>query len=210
MWTDDEDPVDGLRRRLREHRFVAIVRESGPDDARRVADRLLAAGVRLVEVSLTTPGALDVVAELAARTRDCADVAIGAGTVLDVASAREAARLGASFVLSPVFDRDVVAAVRDAGLAAVPGCATPSEMLTVTRAGAGAVKVFPASLWTPGSLKDLLAALPSLACLPTGGISMEQAPAWIDAGALAVGLGSTLARAGDTELARFRSALAQA
>jgi 2-dehydro-3-deoxyphosphogluconate aldolase / (4S)-4-hydroxy-2-oxoglutarate aldolase len=209
MWTDENDPAAGLRSRLHEQRFIGIVRESGPEEARLVAERLLAAGVRLVEVSLTTPGALDVVADLATLTRDRGEVAIGAGTVLDVASAREAARRGASFVLSPVFDPDVVAAVRDAGLAAVPGCATPSEMLTAARAGAAAVKIFPASLWTPGSLKDVLAALPHLACVPTGGISMAQAPAWIGAGALAVGLGSTLARADDAELARFASVLAQ-
>jgi len=203
----DEGAAD-LRRRLQEQRFVGIVRERAAEDALRVADGLLAAGVRIVEVSLTTPGALDVVEDLAARTRDGGDVAIGAGTVTDADAAREAARRGASFVLSPVFDAGVVAAARDAGLAVVPGCATPSEMLAATRLGAAAVKVFPATLWTPAAVKDLLGALPDLALLPTGGIALADAAAWIRAGALAVGLGSALARAADDDIARLRSSLA--
>ena len=189
---------------LHNERLVAILRESEAAVALELGERLLTAGVRLIEVSLVTPGALDVIAKLVELSRDFPGSLIGAGTVLDVAGVEDAANAGGRFVLSPVFDRGVISAAKDYGLAVVPGCATPTEMFEATRLGADAVKIFPASAWSPASLKDLLQPLPRLRCLPTGGISRECVPDWLKAGAEGIGLGGImrgLAVAGIRELA---------
>ncbi|WP_433304214.1 bifunctional 4-hydroxy-2-oxoglutarate aldolase/2-dehydro-3-deoxy-phosphogluconate aldolase [Actinoplanes sp. CA-030573] len=179
---------------LAAHRVVAIVRATDASEARQSARRLLRLGARLLEVSLTTPQAMQVLAELIGDTAARNDVVLGAGTVLDVASVHRAAEIGAKFVLSPVFDPRVVAAARAAGLAAIPGCATATEMVQAMHAGATAVKIYPASAWRPAVLRDLLSALPDLPCVPTGGVTLTSAPDWLAAGARAVGLGGDLSR----------------
>ncbi|MFI6984016.1 bifunctional 4-hydroxy-2-oxoglutarate aldolase/2-dehydro-3-deoxy-phosphogluconate aldolase [Embleya sp. NPDC050154] len=115
------------------------------------------------------------------------DVLIGAGTVLDAESARHAVAAGARLLVCPTLSADVIRTAHRYGAVVLPGCATPTEMTAAIEAGADAVKVFPASAWTPGAPADVRAALPQLPLIPTGGISLEAAPAWILAGAVAVG-----------------------
>ena len=187
---------------LDDQRIVAIVRESSADDALALGERLIAAGIRLIEVSLVTPNAIAVVASLSASAAG-SPTQIGAGTVLRADDVDRVVDVGGRFILSPVFDEQVVRAAVSANLAVVPGCATPSELLRATDLGAAAVKVFPASVWSPGSLRDALQALPGLLCLPTGGVKREHLTAWLDAGAAGVGLGSVIGKLDDDGIARL-------
>jgi 2-dehydro-3-deoxyphosphogluconate aldolase / (4S)-4-hydroxy-2-oxoglutarate aldolase len=202
---DDQQPLRTLEA-IRVARVVAIVRAAEPGRAYPMARELIAAGVTVIEVSLTTPDAWEVLGRLAAEAED-GPVEVGAGTVLAPGDARRAAGLGARFVLSPVLDLEVVESAAGAGLLAIPGCATPSEMHQAMRGGAGAVKIFPASLWSPEVLRDLLRAMPDLRCVPTGGIGLADAPGWLAAGAIALGLGSALTSLAPARLADTISAL---
>jgi 2-dehydro-3-deoxyphosphogluconate aldolase/(4S)-4-hydroxy-2-oxoglutarate aldolase len=172
---------------IKRERVVGIVRRAKAPQAYDDARALLNVGLSVVEVSLTTPRAVDIVAKLARDTP-----AIGAGTVLDVADVDRVADAGAGFVVAPIVDWEVIAAARRRGLVVIPAAFTPTEMVSAVRAGADLVKVFPASAWTPGAVRDLLAALPDLPLMPTGGIGLADAAEWIRAGAVAVGMGSAL------------------
>ena len=200
--------VNDFQDTLAAERVVAIVRCGGAAQAVAAATALLAEGVRIVEVSLNTPGAVAAIAELARRYGDAPGTAIGAGTVLDVEAVEQVAEAGARFFVSPVFDEGAVAIASDLGLAAVPGCLTPSEMLRAHQAGAAAVKVFPATVWTPEGLRNVVRAMPFLRLIPTGGVSVEDAPDWLAAGAAGVGIGSALERPGN--VGRLHAAIGRA
>lgn len=195
--------------RIREDGVVAIVRESSPGGAADAVARLVAAGLHALEVSLVTPGALDVVAE--AITRAPVGVSIGVGTVMTAAEARSAAAVGASFIVTPALDSEVVRVAIDHGMDVLPGVMTPTEAVQAVRAGATAVKIFPASLWTPSALRDVRAAMPWLEAVPTGGVALDDAGQWIRAGAIAVGLGSALTRGDDVteRIAHLRADVAR-
>jgi 2-dehydro-3-deoxyphosphogluconate aldolase/(4S)-4-hydroxy-2-oxoglutarate aldolase len=185
---------------------IGIVRAPAPAPALKLVRSLTDAGLGVVEVAMTTPGALDVVAEVAGTGL------IGAGTVRSVTDANNAIAAGAGFLVSPSLDTDVVRYAARHGIAVIPGCATPTEMLTAMAAGASAVKIFPAQLWSPAALRGLLQALPDLRCVPTGGVEPATAPDWIAAGAVAVGVGASLTRAADPkeEVAELRRRIAAA
>jgi len=185
--------------RIAEERVVAIIRASKAEDARAAAQQVLDTGLGVIEVSLTTPGGLDVIADL---RHQYPDVIVGAGTVLDEATARLAVLAGAQILISPTLVEAVVATALRYGVIALPGCSSPTEMMRALQLGAGAVKLFPASVWTPEDLHGLRQALPQLPLVPTGGVTVETAPEWIAAGALAVGMGSGLTQGGPSEASR--------
>jgi 2-dehydro-3-deoxyphosphogluconate aldolase/(4S)-4-hydroxy-2-oxoglutarate aldolase len=171
-------------------RVVAILRGH---DAGRVAEtaRTLAdAGVRCIEVTLNTPGALAALRGLAADPP--AGALVGAGTVLDAGDVRNAVAAGARYLITPNVDLDVIAAGRSSGVPFVPGAFTPTEIATARRAGAAAVKVFPAATGGPGYLRAVRAPLQDVPLLATGGIDLDAAPAYVAAGALGVGMGGPL------------------
>src|SRR5881409_2592304 len=176
---------------------IAVVRlpdSVGAAPLRSAAAALAAGGVDVVEITLTTPGAPKAIAELASDEglKGCM---IGAGTVLDVKAARDVIARGAHFVVSPTFDRFVVRYCRDHHVPCMPGAFTPTELLEAWRAGATAVKLFPASTVGPRYLQEVLAPLPFLRVVPSGGVSLENASEWIQAGAAAVSVGGALVTA---------------
>ncbi len=173
---------------------IAVVRLPESTGLRGVAAALAAGGVTAVEITLTTPGALEAIAGLASdpELKGCL---IGAGTVLDVKAARDVVARGARFVVSPAFDRFVVRYCRDHHVPCLPGALSPTELLEAWRAGATAVKLFPASTVGPRYLQEVLAPLPFLRVVPSGGVSLENAGEWIRAGAAAVSLGGALVTA---------------
>ncbi|MEU2900869.1 2-dehydro-3-deoxyphosphogluconate aldolase [Streptomyces sp. NPDC006967] len=177
--------------RIADDGVVAIVREKTQEEARVKIRALLKAGQRVVEVSVTTPGAIELVAEL----RDdpvASDAVIGIGTVLDETTARLGALAGARFVVSPSVDTEVLRTAHRYGMATLPGAFTATEAVRAVAEGADFVKLFPASAYGPASVQDVMAALPQIALVPTGGVSLEAAPAFIGAGAVAVGMGGAL------------------
>jgi len=145
-------------------------------------------GFRIVEFTLTIPGALDRVEEFAARP----DLIVGAGTVLKVEEARAAVKRGARFLVSPVMDPEIIAEARALGVAALPGCHTPTEMFNAHRAGAPLQKLFPAPGTGPAFLRACLAPMPFLRVVPTNGIDGANARDWLEAGAFAVGFTQAL------------------
>jgi 2-dehydro-3-deoxyphosphogluconate aldolase/(4S)-4-hydroxy-2-oxoglutarate aldolase len=171
---------------------IAVVRLPESAGLRGVASALAAGGVAAVEITLTTPGALEAIADLASHGGGCV---VGAGTVLDEKAARDVIAAGAQFVVGPTLDRGVVRYCRDQGVACLPGAFSPTELLEAWRAGATLVKLFPASALGPRYLRELLAPLPFLRVVPSGGVSLENTADWIRAGAAAVSVGSTLVSA---------------
>ncbi|MDJ1132839.1 bifunctional 4-hydroxy-2-oxoglutarate aldolase/2-dehydro-3-deoxy-phosphogluconate aldolase [Streptomyces iconiensis] len=185
-----------ITRSALEQRVFAIVRAESYEKATAAADALLGAGITSLEISLTTPFALEAISTLRRETGD--DSIIGAGTVLDAPSARLAVDAGARFLVSPGLDPEVIRTGHRYGIPVFPGVASPTEMLRALELGADALKLFPASGYGPGWLRDVRAALPQAPVLPTGGITVESAPDWIAAGAVACGMGSALTE-GDRE-----------
>jgi 2-dehydro-3-deoxyphosphogluconate aldolase/(4S)-4-hydroxy-2-oxoglutarate aldolase len=169
---------------------IAILRL---DDAARltaVVDSLAAGEVRAIEVTMTMPGALDAMARVSEARGD--QILVGAGTVLDPESARLAILSGARFVVAPTFQPAVVAMCHRYDVVALPGALTPTEILTAWEGGADLVKLFPAGSLGVGYLKDLRGPLPQLRLVPTGGVSADNAGAFLAAGAVAVGVGGAL------------------
>jgi 2-dehydro-3-deoxyphosphogluconate aldolase/(4S)-4-hydroxy-2-oxoglutarate aldolase len=176
--------------RIERERIVAVIRLDEAERLRAVVGALMAGGVRVFEVTMTVPRAIELIAQLARELRD--DVLLGAGTVLDKATASDAIRAGAKFVVAPVFRPDVIDACHRRGVPAVPGCFTPTEILDAWEAGADIVKVFPSTSLGPAFIRDVRGPLPQLKLMPTGGVSIENAAEWLRAGAVAVGVGSAL------------------
>jgi len=177
---------------LGRHRTSAIVRAEDTHAAALAMDAAVRGGVRVVEFTLTTPGALELVTEFAKKSVAEIDgldhPLVGAGTVLRTDEVERAAAAGACFVVSPVFDPAVVHAAVAADLAVLPGVNTPTEMLAAWRCGAQLLKLFPAPALGPVWLRSLLAPLPFLKVVPTNGVDLDNAAAWLDAGAHAIGL----------------------
>lgn len=184
---------------------IGIVRSSSAESALALSRQIWDAGVDVVEVALTTPGGLRAIKALSDERQG--DRVLGAGTVLDAATARLAILAGARLLVTPTLMTDVIEVAQRYDVATVIGCCTPTEMLQAKTLGADLVKVFPASLWSPRVLTDVLAALPQLDLVPTGGIAPETAAEWIAAGARAVGIGSGLTK-GDDPAAQVRTLLA--
>jgi 2-dehydro-3-deoxyphosphogluconate aldolase/(4S)-4-hydroxy-2-oxoglutarate aldolase len=180
-------------RRIEEVGIVPIVRVPTATLALRAVDALLAGGVPVLEITLTVPDAIDLLRSLVARLGRRPDVLVGAGTVLDAASAAACAEAGASFIVSPGLDPAVIAAAHARELAALPGALTPTEVMNAAAAGADIVKIFPCSAVGGAKyLRALRGPFPHVKLLPTGGITPATAHEYFAAGAVAVGMGSEL------------------
>jgi 2-dehydro-3-deoxyphosphogluconate aldolase / (4S)-4-hydroxy-2-oxoglutarate aldolase len=172
-----------------ERRCIGIVRAASADEAISAGRALVDGGVTIVEVAYTTP---DAQAAISALRAACPSATVGAGTVLDAAAAFAAVRAGAQFLVSPVVADDVLRAGHRDGVAVFPGASTPTEINSAMELGADAVKLFPAAPLGIGYMRAVAAALPQVPFIPTGGITAEDAPQWLQAGALAVGIGGHL------------------
>ncbi len=172
---------------------VAIIRGAFLDDIDVIVRALLEGGVRAIEVSLTSPRALDQI-ERAVGVAGPAAV-IGAGTVMTGAEVEQVAKRGGSFVVSPTVDEAVIQRALDLELTPVPGAATPTEIIHAVRLGAPAVKLFPAETLGPDFVRAVLAPFPALQLIPTGGVTLPRAETFRAAGAWAVGVGSPLVSA---------------
>jgi 2-dehydro-3-deoxyphosphogluconate aldolase/(4S)-4-hydroxy-2-oxoglutarate aldolase len=169
---------------------VAIIRMQDPAALRSVVDALAEGGVRALEVTMTVPRAIELIAEIAPTLPR--DFLFGAGTLLDADTVHRAVEAGAQFIVSPVFRREVIEAAHADGVAVMPGCFTPTEILSAWDLGADIIKVFPATSVGPSYFKDIRGPLPQVKLMPTGGVSIDNVGDWLRAGAVAVGVGSAL------------------
>ena len=171
--------------------LIPVVRAESAELAMRAVEAIKTGGVDVVEVTMTVPGAIDVIAKLAATFGT--EVLIGAGTVLDPDIANRCVQAGAQFIVSPALNEETIAFCRRNDVAVFPGALTPTEVVHAWNAGADAVKVFPAGAVGGASyLKALKAPLPQIELVPTGGVSLKTAADFIKAGAMALGVGADL------------------
>lgn len=179
-------------RRIRALGVIPVVRADSADEATALTRAIAAGGLPIAEITLTVPSAVALIARL---TQDFGDaVLVGAGSVLDAASARACIAAGARFVVSPGLYPDVIACARTHDVAMMPGALTPTEVTQAWNAGADLVKVFPAAaMGGPGYIRSLKAPMPHVALVPTGGVTLASAGEFIAAGADAVGVGGDLA-----------------
>jgi len=177
--------------RIRDVGIVPVVRATSAAEALEAVEAIRAGGIPILEITLTVPGAVQIIAELTSRFGD--ETLIGAGTVLDTDSAQACIDAGARFIVSPSLDLPTIALCRRLGVPIFPGALTPTEIVTAWKAGADAVKVFPANaLGGPSYLKSIKAPLPQIELIPTGGVSLKNAADFITAGAFAIGVGADL------------------
>lgn len=170
---------------------IPVIRAASADEARRAIDAIKTGGIAIFEITMTVPGAVSLIEKLVASYG--AEALIGAGTVLDAATARECIDAGARFIISPALNLDTILFCNQAETVVMPGALTPTEILTAWNAGADFVKVFPAgALGGASYLKSLKAPLPHIKLIPTGGVSLQTAADFIRAGASAVGVGADL------------------
>lgn len=189
---------EGFLELLARERVSAILRTHDHDLAQRAMAVAVDAGFRIIEFTLTTPGALELVAEFSQRP----GVVVGAGTVLTTAEVDAAVKAGAKFIVSPVVDEAVIRAAVASGVTAMPGAHTPTELLAAFRAGAALQKLFPAPAGGPVWVRSVLGPMPFLRIVPTNGVDAGNLAAWLDAGSFGAGFVASLfepgaMRAGD-------------
>ena len=179
--------TDALLSQLADARAIPVIRHKDAGIAVQGAVILAENGFPVVELTFTVPGAAALIASLRSRLPKAV---FGAGTVMTAAQAEEAIGAGAEFIVSPCLVEDVADICRGRGIPYLPGAATPKEVFACWQAGATVVKVFPAKqTGGPGFLKAVRAVFPDIPLMPTGGVGLDDVPAYLDAGALCVGLG---------------------
>jgi len=169
---------------------VAVIRIQDPSKLKGVVGALASGGVKALEVTMTVPRAIEMIAQLAPTLPE--GFVMGAGTVLDAETARAAIDAGARYIVGPVFRPAVIEACHARDVAVMPGCFSPTEILSAWELGADVVKVFPATALGPTFIKDVRGPLPQVKLMPTGGVSLENAGDWIRAGAVAIGVGTAM------------------
>ncbi len=175
---------------IRDVGVIPVIRAASPHEAAAAIAAIEAGGVTVFEITMTVPGAVDLIREV---SRSAPGALVGAGTVLDPAAAHACIDAGARFVISPALNLDTIHACNEAGVAVMPGALTPTEVLTAWNAGADMVKVFPANAVGGASyLKSLKAPLPHVRLVPTGGVNLQTGKDFIKAGAEALGVGADL------------------
>lgn len=181
---------DKVLKGLLASKAVAVIRMTDAAKLAKAAATLRKGGITALEVTMTVPGAVEIIRAMA-RDRE-PGVLIGAGTVLDAGTASDVIAAGADFVVSPITDGNMITACREAEVLVVPGAFTPTEIVAAWRAGADIVKVFPATSLGPQFFRDLRGPLPHIRLMPTGGVTLENAREFLAAGACCVGIGTAL------------------
>jgi 2-dehydro-3-deoxyphosphogluconate aldolase/(4S)-4-hydroxy-2-oxoglutarate aldolase len=177
--------------KLKESKLVPVLRAPSQEEGLRMAHALISGGVRVLEVTMTVPGAVDLIAQLSQSLAE--DILIGAGTVLDPETAERCRDAGAKFIVSPALNLATVEWCTAEGIACAPGCLTPTEILTAHQAGADLIKIFPADAVGGSSyIKALKGPFPHIEFMPTGGVNLATIKGFFEAGAVAVGVGSNL------------------
>lgn len=176
--------------KVKELGLLAVLRGPSEELTLKMVEALIAGGVKGIEITYSTPNAEQVVRQLAERYGD--QILLGMGTLTEPEQVERAKAAGAHYLVSPVCDPELVKAMVASGLATMPGCLTPTEILQTYRLGADVIKIFPGSLTGPAYIKAIHGPLPGIPMMPTGGVSAANVKDWFAAGAIAVGAGSEL------------------
>ena len=193
--------------KLLSEKMMTLVRSNSQSEGQALADALVEAGVKVIEITLTTPGAHKIIEKLLKNK----DLLVGAGTVRTVKEVKKLEDIGVSFIVSPNTNEDVIAATKKLNLVSMPGVSTPSEVAIAEESGADILKLFPATILGPDHLKMLREPFPGNRWCPTAGITLESIPKWFEAGADLVGLGGPVTKDGVSGVSKnvlaFRSAI---
>ena len=196
--------------KLLTEKMMTLVRCNTQAQGQEMADALVDAGVKVIEITLTTPGALKIIEKLLKNK----DLLVGAGTVRTVKDVKKVEAIGARFIVSPDTNEDVITATKKLKLVSMPGVSTPTEVGIAVDAGADILKLFPASVLGPAHLKSIREPFPNNRWCPTAGVTLESIPKWFEAGADLVGLGGPLTKDGAAgvrnNVLAFRTAIDQA
>jgi 2-dehydro-3-deoxyphosphogluconate aldolase/(4S)-4-hydroxy-2-oxoglutarate aldolase len=196
--------------KLLSEKMMTLVRSNSQSEGQAMADALVEAGVKVIEITLTTPGALKIIEKLLKNK----DLLVGAGTVRTVKDVKKVEDVGASFIVSPDTNEDVITATKKLKLVSMPGVSTPTEVAIAEESGADILKLFPAAILGPAHLKMIREPFPNNRWCPTAGITLESIPKWFEAGADLVGLGGPLTKDGVSGVSKnvlaFRSAINEA
>ena len=196
--------------RLISEKMMTLVRSNSQSEGQALADALVEAGVKVIEITLTTPGAHKIIEQLLKNK----DLLVGAGTVRTVKEVKKLEDIGVSFIVSPHTNEDVIAATKKLNLVSMPGVSTPSEVAIAEESGADILKLFPATILGPDHLKMLREPFPGNRWCPKAGITLDSIPKWFEAGADLVGLGGPVTKDGVSGVSKnvlaFRSAINEA
>ena len=196
--------------RLLSEKMMTLVRSNSQSEGQSLADALVEAGVKVIEITLTTPGAHKIIEQLLKNK----DLLVGAGTVRTVKEVKKMEDIGVSFIVSPNTNEDVIVATKKLKLVSMPGVSTPSEVAIAEESGADILKLFPATILGPAHLKMLREPFPGNRWCPTAGITLESIPKWFEAGADLVGLGGPVTKDGVSGVSKnvlaFRNAINEA
>jgi 2-dehydro-3-deoxyphosphogluconate aldolase/(4S)-4-hydroxy-2-oxoglutarate aldolase len=196
--------------KLLSEKMMTLVRSNSQSEGQALADALVEAGVKVIEITLTTPGAHKIIEKLLKNK----DLLVGAGTVRTVKEVKKMEDIGVSFIVSPNTNEDVITATKKLNLVSMPGVSTPSEVAIAEESGADILKLFPATILGPDHLKMLREPFPDNRWCPTAGITLDSIPKWFEAGADLVGLGGPVTKDGVSGVSKnvlaFRNAINEA
>lgn len=191
-----------LLSKMKEEGLVAVVRAENKEKGEKIIDAIVKGGIKFIEITMTVPGAVDIIKELSHKYKDNTEIIIGAGTVLDAETARMVILAGAQFVVSPCLNVDMVKLCNRYRVPVMPGIMTVKEAVEALELGVDVLKVFPGNAFGPSIISSFRGPLPQAGFMPTGGVSVDNVDKWFSAGAIAVGTGSNLtagAKTGDYE-----------
>lgn len=183
--------------KIKDNGLVAVVRAESAEEAYRIFDACIEGGVAAIEITFTVPGAHKIIEDLASKYTS-GEIILGAGTVLDPETARIAILSGAQYIVSPYFNPEMIKLCNRYQVPSMPGAMTIKEIVEAMEAGADIIKIFPGNLFGPAIIKSVKGPIPQAQMMPTGGVSIENVKEWIDAGAVAVGAGSSLTNGSKT------------
>ncbi|MFD2211563.1 bifunctional 4-hydroxy-2-oxoglutarate aldolase/2-dehydro-3-deoxy-phosphogluconate aldolase [Virgibacillus halophilus] len=175
---------------IKENKLVAVIRNMKEDDAIPIGEALLEGGVKIFEITAESPDFLTSIKRIKKNFGE--EVTVGAGTILDPETAKSAIHAGSEFIFSPTINTETIRLTKRYGAISIPGAMTPTEILTAYEHGADLIKVFPANIVGPGFIKDVHGPLPHIPLMPTGGVDLGNIQEFLNHGAIAVGLGSSL------------------
>jgi len=201
------DKIDIIQK-IKNEKVISVVRSENEEEIEKIVSAVVAGGVHLIEITMTVQNAIRIIENLAQKYKNT-DVVIGAGTVLDAETARFVISAGAEFIVSPIFNKDLMKLCNRYRVLMIPGIATPTEANNAMEHGADIVKLFPRNAYGPEIIKVFRGPFPYIQIIPTGNISLEDSDKWIKNGAIAIGVGGEIinpAKNGDyektTEMAR--------
>lgn len=191
-----------LLTKMKEEGLVAVVRAENKEQGEKVIEAIVKGGIKFIEITMTVPGAVEIIKELVSKYKENPEIIIGAGTVLDPETARMVILAGAEFVVSPSLNPETVKLCNRYRIPMMPGIMTVKEAVEALELGVDVLKVFPGNAFGPSIISSLKGPLPQAQFMPTGGVSVDNVDKWLKAGAVAVGTGSNLtagAKTGDYE-----------